>query len=145
MPGFNFFDKKEVEWADFSLSFSGATMGKVRGLTVDIELDMEHLHAAGNQPISIQGGNEKVSGMLKCLKGALDDIWMAAVAAGARNPLYIEVDLIGSFVKNGTRGVWKCVIPGVRISKVTYNMMQGDKFMDCELPFLALDMKVTAA
>lgn len=138
----DFFDRKEVEWADLDISFSGAKVGKARGLTARIEIDLEHLFAAGNRTISIQAGNESTSGMLKVLKQAVDDIWAASIAAGARNPLYIEFDIVGSFKGVGTRPLKTLIIAGCRISAVEYNMSQGDKFMEIELPFLALEMKV---
>lgn len=142
MPGINFNNKKEVEWADLSLAISGATVSKARGLTVALELDLEELFAAGNKAFSLQAGNQTASGSLKLLKGAVDDLWTASVAAGAPNPLFVEFDITATFKKYGTRGTWTCTILGARISKVEYSMMQGDKFMEIELPFKALDVKI---
>lgn len=138
----DFFDHKEVEYADLDVSVSGARLGKLRGLTVAIEIDLEHLFGAGNKAISIQAGNERVTGSLKVLKGAVDDIWEASIKAGAPNPLYVEFDIMGTFKGSGSRPMKQLLISTIRLSKVEYSLMQGDKFMEIELPFLALDMQV---
>lgn len=138
----DFFNSKEVEYSDLDVAVSGARLGKLRGLTVATEIDLEHLFAAGNQAISIQAGNERVSGGLKVLKGAIDDMWDASIASGAKNPLYIEFDIMGTFKASGSRRLRTLLISTIRISKIEYSMMQEDKFMEVELPFLALGFNV---
>lgn len=143
MAEINFFNKKEFEWADFQLRLSGADLTpKLRGLSVRIDADKEALFAGGKKAISIQTGNESYSGSLKVLFGALMDIWVAAVAAGATNPTDIEVDIIGTVVKKGTREVYNVIISGAEFPSIDFDLNQGDKFVEVTLAYLALDMKL---
>lgn len=138
----DFYNHKDVEWADLSVSFSGANIGKLRGLVVDQDVEKEILHAAGNKGISIQVGNETITGTLKVLKQVLDDLWAAALLAGVSSPNYIEFDLVGTFKAVGSRPMKQIIIASCQFTKVGYAFNQNDKFMEIELPYLALDMKV---
>jgi len=84
-----FFDSEECAWADMTVMFSGAPLTKIRGIRYKAAQEKSLLHAAGNEPISVQRGRRMYEGSIKILKGALDDINTAAVAAGGADALDI--------------------------------------------------------
>ena len=94
MSAISFFDSKECEWADMTLSVSGAPVTKVRGVKYGVKTEKKHLFAAGDDPVSIQSGNREPSGTIKVLKSAIDAINAAAVTAGGRDITDLVFDVV---------------------------------------------------
>lgn len=141
MAGINipFLQYKETEWADFSIAMEGAELIKIRGFSYGEESDDEHLHAAGNRPISIQSGNKRPMGRIKMLKGAFDDFVRATQVAGFLSPLDAKFSLVAQYQAAAGRPIQTDTLRGCKISKWEKSMEQGAKFMEVELPFNALD------
>lgn len=138
MPSIPFFDTKECEWADSTVIMAGSPVTKIRGFNVTPKQSKEHLHAAGDEPISIQRGNRTYEGSLKLLKGALDDINTAAIAAGGSDALDISVDLVVMYRARGARALQRMTVIGVEFTELPRGWDQGAKMMEITLPFLAL-------
>ncbi len=140
MAGLTFFDSKECEWADMSVIFAGATLTKIRGVRYKAAKDKQLLHGAGDQPISIQGGNRTYEGQIKVLKGAIDDMNTAAQAAGGRDILDLQFDIVVTYKPSGARPLQTDVLKSVEIKDFEKGWDQGAKHMDVTLPIVFLEL-----
>ena len=134
----NFFDSKECEWADVTVSVAGSTVTKVTGIKYGVKAEKEHLYGAGDEPISIQSGNRAPTGTLTLLKGAFDAIHAAALAAGGRDVTDLQFDIVVFYKPRGTRPPQTDVLQNCEVSDFEKGMMQNDKSMPINLPFLFL-------
>jgi len=135
-----FFDTKECEWSDLEIFFNGVKITKIRGARYKKSQEKEHLHAAGNEPISIQRGNKAYEGELRLLKGAIDDINRAVLAAGAEDLLDASFILVMSYKAKGNRVLQKDTLTGLEFTEYEKGMEQGAKFMEVTLPMKFLSL-----
>ncbi len=140
MPSIPFFSTKECEWSDVTVQIAGATVTKLRGISYKAMKDKELLHAAGDSPISIQSGNRTYEGNIKVLKGALDDMNRAAIAAGGKDVLDLAFDVVIVYKPKGSRVLQTDVLVNVEIKEFQKGWDQGAKSMDVDLPILFTDM-----
>lgn len=140
MPDFKDYD--ECSWKEMEIGISGAKVTKIRGVRYSVESDDEPLHAQGDEPISIQSGNKKYTGSFKFLKGALDDLQVAAKAAGAKDITGIKFAITVAYLADTASGrkLMTDVLSGCKISKWEKAWEQGAKYMDIDVPinFLSL-------
>jgi hypothetical protein len=136
----DFFSTKEVEWNDLSVYVSGVLCGKVEDFEVGVKQKTEYLHAAGQEPISIQRGNKEYPFKLTLLKGAVDNMWDAAVQAGGDDVTDIVFDITGSFRAYGARTLSRYSATGCVISESMFKLAQNDTSMKVELPGLAMGL-----
>lgn len=132
---------KEVEWADITINFNGAQLAKFTGIKFGIPTMKKHLFAEGDMPIGIQSGQRTPKGEITCLKGTLDVINDAAIAAGGRDAGDIEVDCAVYYKPAGVKRLPRTrTIVGMQFSEWQEAMKAGDTEMECTLPFLAMDI-----
>lgn len=133
---------KEAEWAQFEVLMDGKRIAGLRGLTYGKEWEAEHLHAAGNEPISIQRGNKKYEGTLKALKGDVDAMNDAARAKGYEDITDVEdLTITVAYLPKGTRLLRTDIQTGVHINKLEKGWDQGAKFMEISLPYMFTGLK----
>lgn len=135
-----FVNGKECEWADLSLSISGAATVKFTNVDYGLDTEKTHLFAGGDEAISIQSGNKKPAGEITLLKGAYDAMVKAAQLAGARDITDIEVDIIFHYRAKGSRLPQTDTCVGCQFSKLGKKFGQGDAKMEISLPFLFLKL-----
>jgi hypothetical protein len=138
MADLTFFDTKECEWSDVTVAYGGAVIGKLRGIAYGASKNKQHLHAAGDEPISIQSGNRTYKGTLTVLKSAVDSMNDAALAAAGTDLLDLVVDITVTYKKRGQRGLRTRQLVGCEITDFEEAMKQGDTMMEIALPFLFL-------
>lgn len=131
-----FFDSKECEWADMTVMFAGSPLTKIRGLKYKAAKEKELLHAAGDEPISIQSGKRTYEGEIKVLKGALDDMNVAALSAKGTDILDMQFDIIVTYKAQGTRTLQSDTLVGVQVKQFEKGWEQGAKNMDVTLPII---------
>lgn len=136
MPSIPFFDTKECEWSDTTVNIAGANLTKARGIAYKATKDKELLHAAGDEPVSIQAGNRGYSGTIKLLKGALDDMNRAAKLAGGADVLDLEFDIVITYKAKGSRTLQTDTLVGVQVQEFEKGWDQGAKFMEISLPII---------
>ncbi len=141
MAGIAFFDSKDCEWADMTVMFAGAPLTKIRGLKYKTSKEKQLLHAAGDQPISIQSGNRTNDGEIKVLKGAIDDMNRAAQLAGGQDILDMQFDIIICYKPQGTRLLQTDTLLGVEVTAFEKGWEQGSKNMDVSLPIVFLRLQ----
>jgi hypothetical protein len=136
------FDSDEYSWSQGEASIAGAPITtKMRGLSFVIESDDEELFAGGDEAIDIQSGNVKKSGSVTILGAGLDALQAAAVAKGGRFITDIRCDIVWTILPGIGRPLITYVLVGVKFNKMPKGWKQGDKFMDCELPFKFLRLR----
>ncbi|MDR3681547.1 MAG: hypothetical protein P4L41_16385 [Flavipsychrobacter sp.] len=138
MPGLQFFDSQECEWVDMTVNFAGSPLTKIRGLKYKAAQEKEALYAAGDEPISIQSGHRTYDGTIKVLKGALDDMNKAALAAGARDILDMEFDIVVVYAPKGIRLLHTDVLTRCQVKEFEKGWDTGAKMMEISLPIMFL-------
>lgn len=137
----DFFDSKECEWVDMDIMFAGAHLTKIRGLRYKAIKDKELLYAEGDEPISIQSGNRSYEGEIKVLKGAIDDMNKAAIAAGGRDILDLEFDIIVNYKPRLNRALQQDILVAAQVKEFEKGWDQGAKEMEVALPIVFLRLK----
>lgn len=137
----NFFDTKECEWSDLDILVNGVKAAKATGLKFKKSQEKEHIYAAGNEPLDIQRGNKKYDGTLSMLKGAVEDVNKAAIAAGADDLLDIRVQIVCNFRAKGNRMLQTYTLIETEFTEFEIGMMQGDKKQEVGLPLMFLRLK----
>ena len=136
MASITFFDSKDCEWADMTVVFAGSPLTKIRGLKYKAAKEKQLLHAAGDEPISIQSGNRSYEGQIKVLKGALDDMNRAAVAAGGEDVLDMQFDIVVTYKPQAARPLQTDTLVSVEIKEFEKGWEQGARQMDITLPIV---------
>ena len=131
------FDSREYEWADVTVVMAGRDVTGIRGVSYNADQEKEALYAKGNKPHGIQHGNKSYAGAVRILQSELD----ALTAAAGGDVLDARFDLVVAY-GNPSRGdiVKMDLIRGAEITSVPKGLNQNDKFMEIELPIVALDI-----
>jgi hypothetical protein len=138
MAAIQFFDTKDFEFKDISVAIGGANVTRLRGIKYKTSMEKEHLHGAGDEPLSIQSGNRMYAGTLEITAIALRDLNAAAIAAGGRDALDLKFDVVVSYRSAVNRPLMLRTIVGVELEEFEEGMTQGEKFSTISLPFKAL-------
>ncbi len=136
-----FFDTKECEWSDQEILVNGVKVAKATGLKFKKSQEKEHMYAAGDEPLDIQRGNKKYEGTLTMLKGAVEDVNKAAIAAGGDDLLDIRVQIICNYKAKGNRILQTYTLIDVEFTDFELGMMQNDKKLEVSIPMLFLRLK----
>jgi hypothetical protein len=132
--------QKNVEWADISIMLAGGELFNFTAIKFGIPTKKEHLFADGDMPVDIQSGERTPKGELTVLKGVLDALNDAAVAAGGRDIGDLVVDCVVYYKPSGTRLPRTRTIVQLQFTDYEEAMKEGDMKMECTLPFLAMDI-----
>lgn len=130
-----FFDTKECEWSDQDVFLNGFKIAKILGIKFKKTKEKEALYAGGDEPISIQAGNKGYEGTLTILKGAVDNMNVAALAAGGEDLLDVAWTLTVTFKPKGTRLLKTHTLVGVDFEELEEGLMQNDKKSEIPLAF----------
>ena len=141
MAAIKFLNGKEVEWADINVQIAGSPTAKFQSIKYGVKTEKKHLHAGGDDPISIQSGKREPTGSVKLLKGDVDVLNRAAIAAGGRDLTDLELDAVVTYRPKGlSRGLKIDTLVGIQISGYEYGMEENATEMPIELPFLYLSL-----
>lgn len=134
---------REYEWADISVVAGGVPIAGFRAVSYKREREKEAIFAKGRKAHSIQAGNESVTGSITFTQSQLEAL---EVATGG-NLLTAKLDIVVSYgaelnASSAASAVISTdIIVGAEFTEYEKGMSQGDKFMEIEMPFLALDIK----
>jgi len=130
------FNSREYEWGDVRLILGGIEITGIRGIKYTPKQEKEVLYAKGNQGHSVQNGNFSLEGSITVTQSE-----MAALDAAGNGSL-LNIRSMTAVVMHGdpTKGVPPTseTIKGISFTEGPREWKQGDKFMECEIPFLAL-------
>ena len=133
---------REYEWADISIVFGGVVIVGFREIKYKQEREKEQMFAKGRKAQSIQAGNEKVTGSIKFTQSQFEALELAT----GGNMLEAKVDIIVSYgaemnaASVASAAISTDTIIGAEFTEYEKGMSQGDKFMEINMPFLALDL-----
>lgn len=127
-------DSRQYEWADVTVIFGGKDLTKITAINYKKTADREAVFAKGRKAHSIQTGNISVEGSLTLLQSDVIDIEEST----GKDILSASVDVEVSYFANGVLRTDRII--GVRITEYDKSLAQGDKMMEIELPYLALDV-----
>lgn len=96
-------NSKECEWSDASIFLNGARITKVSGWDYRPVRDKQFLHAAGDEPHSIQRGQKSYTGNLQLFKNAIDEIRRAVQAAGGEDLTDATFLVVLNYAQKGQR------------------------------------------
>ena len=129
---------REYEWSDIRLILGGVEITGVRGIKYTPKQEKEALFAKGNKAHSVQHGNFSVEGSMSITQSEL----LALDAAG--NGSLLNIRSITAVVMYGdpSKGIPPVseTIKGISFTEAPRELKQGDKFMESEVPFIALDI-----
>lgn len=129
-----FFDTKECEWADVRAYFDGGRVAKISSFKFGVQQEKEDLHAEGDEPHSIQSGRRSYTAEMGFFKSVLDTLNDVAMAAGGRDCLDLEFDVVITYRAKGSRDrvVRTCV--GFQFTGFDEMMEEGAKSMKITMP-----------
>lgn len=132
------FNSREYEWSDVTVVLAGRNVTGLRGISYSSTQEKEALYAKGNKPHAIQHGNLSYTGSIRLLQSEL--IALQQVSGGSI--LRLSLDVVVSY-GNPSRGdvLHTDLIRGVEFTEEPKSINQNDKFMEIELPFIALDVQ----
>jgi hypothetical protein len=129
---------REYEFADLALLLGGVDITGFRGISYTEKIDKEPLYGKGRYAHSIQRGNYSVEGSIKILQSEYETL---IAGSPRRSVLDLVVDAVVSYggnMEEGAGTITNDVITGMQFTEAPKSLDQGDKFMEIELPFIAL-------
>ena len=131
------FNTREYEWSDVTVVLAGRDITGLRGISYSSAQEKEALYAKGNQPHGIQSGNKSYSGSIRLLQSEL----IALQQAAGGDVLDISADIVVPY-GNPSKGdvIHTDLVRGMQFTESPKSLNQNDKFMEIELPFIALDI-----
>lgn len=131
------FNTREYEWSDVTVVLAGHDVIGLRGISYNSSQEKEALYAKGNKPHGIQSGNKSYTGSIRLLQSEL----MELQAAAGGDVMDISLDVVVAY-GNPAKGdvIHTDLVRGAQFTEVPKSLNQNDKFMEIELPFIALDV-----
>ena len=134
MPGLTFSTIHDTQWSDQIAYVGGARCTKIEAVSFGVSRPLEELFGEGDEPIQLNEGNRKYSGSITLLKQAYDELNDAAIAAGGRDILDLELDIVIVYKAKGARRMRTMTMVGVKFGDVKLDWKQGDTKMEVPLP-----------
>lgn len=137
---------REYEWADISIIVGGVPIVGFRAISYMRQHEKEAMFAKGRYAHSIQSGNESVTGSITLTQSQFE----ALEAAAGGNLLEAKMDIVVSYgaelnaASIVSAAISTDIIVSAEFTEYEKGMTQGDKFMEIEMPFLALKIKNAA-
>lgn len=133
------FNSKQYSFVDISVIILGRKIEGFRGVEYTVTTEKEVLHGRGKKAMSIQSGPETIEGSLTILQSELTALNTVIRAA---NPLAkitdVSFDIIITY-GNGTTSTTDKIV-SAEFTEYKKGMGSDDKFMEIEMPFMALDL-----
>jgi hypothetical protein len=134
-------NSKQFEANDMTVVLLGQIVTGITNIEVETSQEKEAVYGRGNKPLAIQSGKKSYEGSITLLQSEYSALLKAAKAA---NPLYdvtdIAVDIVWHFNRTLDAVEETYNILGAEFTKAKLGMGTGDKNMEIELPFIALDV-----
>lgn len=134
------FNSREYEWADVEIVMLGRVVTGIRGVTYKESQEKEPVYGRGNKPRAMQRGNKAYEGSIGLLQSELEALQDAAGKGKGLTDIP-PFDIVVAYVPSDGGAIVTDVIKNAEFSESEKSLKQGDKFMEIELPILALDIK----
>lgn len=118
---------------------AGRDITGIRSLQYTAKQEKEVVYAKGNKPHSVQHGNKSYEATVGLLQSELEAI---IESSPNKDPLDISFNIVAVYgnPSNGDAIVTD-IIKGVEFTEIPKSLKQADKFMEIELPSVALDVE----
>jgi hypothetical protein len=133
------FNSKEYSWSNVEIVMLGRPVTGIRGVTYKASQEKEVIFGRGNKPRAIQHGNKSFECSVTLLQSELE----ALVAAAGKGKNLTDIpafDIVVAYVPDLPGDIITDIIKNVEFTEVEKTFKQGDKFMEIELPAIALDI-----
>lgn len=131
---------QEYAWGDVVITLFGQPVLGIRGIDYKQKKNKEALYAAGRYAKSIQHGRRESEGTLTILQSELIALNKSAVAAGYKDILDVDMDILVSYVgSNGVTTIDRII--KASFSELPQGLKEGDMNQEIALPFVALDIE----
>lgn len=134
------FNSKEYSWANVEIVMLGRPVIGIRGVTYKETQEKEYVYARGNKPRSIQKGNKAYEGSISLLQSELE----ALIQSAGKNRSLTDLppfNIVVAYIPDeGVGTIVTDVIKNCEFKENSKAIKQGDKFMEIELPLIALDI-----
>lgn len=130
------FNSREYEFADMTVFMGNRDVTGLRALKMGEKQEKEALYGKGNKPHSIQKGNKSYEGSIGVTQSEL----LALEEAGGGSVLDLELRIVVNY-GNPSKGdmIATDEYVGCQFTEAVKDLKQSDKFMEVELPIIALD------
>jgi hypothetical protein len=137
------FNSAEYAWKDITIAIDGTIIGAVREVSYTPTTEHEYLYGRGSAPRAIQDGNETYEGSITLLQSSFEAINEAIKNKGYKNITKAFLTITVNYANIGDTPKTD-IIEQVKISEYPKGMAQNDKFMEIEMPFMALGVQEDA-
>lgn len=132
------FNSKEFAWAECSIFAGGRKITGIRGFEYGVRKEKELLHAAGEEPQSVQHGNKEYFGSLDLLQSEEIAFQKFAEQSGGDDITDIDFDLVCTYAPKLGLPLVTDIVKFASVTEDKNGMKQGAKFMEVSLPFVAV-------
>ena len=133
------FDSREYEFADLTFVLGGKDITGFRGIKYTTKQEKELVYGKGNEPLKIQKGNKHHDGELSVLQSEYETL-VANSPDGSILSLQLDAVVCYGNPSNGDVMITD-VLQGIQFTEESKEMKQGEKMMECKLPFIFLRKK----
>ena len=130
-------DTRLYSWAECEIRLNGQFLIGVTGVRWDDQQEKEYVYGKGNSPLAVKNGNERVEGSITLLQSDLERL--KDMAPLGKMTKFVGIDLQIAFSNIGGMVVRYSII-GLDFTSEPMAINQNDKFMQVELPFMALQV-----
>lgn len=131
------FNSQEYAWSNVEIVMFGRPVTGIRGIKYKEAQEKEILYARGNKPRSTQRGNKSYDGSITLLQSEIEAIYKSV---GKKKGL-VDIppfDIVVSYIPDDSTTIVTDIVKNAEFTEGEKSMKQGDKFMEVELPIIAL-------
>jgi hypothetical protein len=121
-------------WANIEVTLFGRTLTGITNIKYEQEQEKENYYGAGNQPQHRGRGNKKATASIKLYKYEVDAILDTIPGKDLTDIAPFNIAVI--FKPEGSDRLRKDIIHDAEFTKSGYDMKQGDKMLEVELPLI---------
>lgn len=133
------FSSKQYKWADISVVMGGRILEGITAVEYTKKREKDFLYGRGDDPHEIVGGNNSYEGKLT--------LWQSEVEAMIRDApgkdiTKLELEIVIAYVPEDGGQIVTDILKKVQFSEMKKGMVQGDKNMVIDLPFMFTKLKL---
>lgn len=133
-------NNKEYAWGNITVVLLGRPIIGITGIEYKTKKVKESRYGAGRMPKSIQHGRWEFDGTLTLMQSEVIAMNEAARAAGYKNILDVEVDIIVAYLSDDSATITTDKIVKASFTEMPVGMKEGDLQSEHAMPFIAMDI-----
>lgn len=128
-------DSRLYSWSECEIRLNGLFLTAVTSVRWDDSQEKDYVYGKGTVPLAIKSGNRRVEGSVTLLQSDLERLQDLSPTGKVVD--FEGVSLQVAFINVGGQIVRYSIV-GVNFTNAPMALNQNDKFMQVELPFIAL-------